>query len=201
MDRRISRAVALAAVALVPLLAGCGSRSGSAGSPAAPAGTPAPVSSSVPGEAASAAESSASPSSTVGTPAQTERVQAATEKFVKTVLTIGYPDKSFGDYTDRIKPLMTKDGFDALESADSTKKGSAALTSLYAQHARSAPKFGRDPEVTALEGGSATAQLDYENVAQRQDGGDWKTLKSLGTGTVTVTLVNDGGKWLVENAS
>jgi hypothetical protein len=108
---------------------------------------------------------------------------------------------STGGDTERIKPLRTQRGFASLESADSTRKGSAALTSLYAQHARSAPTFSADPTVTSQEGTRATAQLDYENVAQRKDGGQWKTLKSLGTGSATVKLVLQGGTWLVEDAS
>lgn len=201
MHQRISRAVAVSAAAIMPLLAACGASSEPAeGSPAAPV-TSAPASQAPASEAPSSAPTSASPSPTADPAAEKKAVAAATEKFVKAVLTIGYPDKSFGQYTDRIEPLMTKEGFKNLESAESTKKGSAALKSLYAQRARSAPKLGKAPKVTSLESGSATAELDYENVAQRKDGDDWKTLKSLGKGSVTVTLVNDGGKWLVENAS
>ena len=117
------------------------------------------------------------------------------------MLTIGYPDKTFEDYTDRIEPLMTRDGFASLQSADSIKKGSSAVKSLYAQRARSAPRFRADPVVTSLEGTQATAQVDYENESQQRSGSDWKTLSSLGTGSVTVKLVLVDGKWLVDNAS
>ena len=97
---------------------------------------------------------------------------------------------------------MTEDGFASLESADSVKKGSTALTSLYAQRARSAPRaHGATPTVTSLEATSATAQVAYENLAQQRTGGGWKTLKSLGKGSATVRLVLDGGRWLVEDAS
>ena len=196
MDKRISRAVAAAAIVTMPLLAGCGAGTASEGSPAAPASTQA-----VAPSTDTAASTPASPSAT-GDPAQDKKdVQAATEKFVKTVLTIGYPDKSFDDYTRRIKPLMTEDGFGSLENNDSVQKGSSAVKSLYAQKARSAPKLKGDATVTSLESGRASAQLDYENVAQLKQGGDWKTLKSLGTGSVTVKLVQDGGRWLVDDAS
>lgn len=201
MHQRISRAVAVSAAAIMPLLAACGASSEPAdGSSAAPT-TSAPLSQAPAREAPSMATTSASPSPTVDAAAETKAVEAATEKFVRTVLTVGYPDKSFGQYTDRIEPLMTKEGFQDFESAESVKKGSATLTSLYAQRARSAPRLGKDPKVTSLEAGSATAELDYENVAQRKAGDGWKTVKSLGKGSVTVTLVNDGGTWLVDSAS
>jgi hypothetical protein len=195
MDKRIARAVAAAAVVTLPLLTGCGTGRAESG------GTATALSSqvSVPGTEVADATPSSTPSAD---PAQeTRRVQAATEKFVRTVLTIGYPDKSFDDYTDRIEPLMTKDGFDSLESADSIKKGSTALRSLYPQRARSAPKFADDPEVVSIDATTATATLAYENLAQQKSGDDWKTLKSLGTGSVTVKLVLDDGRWLVDDAS
>jgi hypothetical protein len=199
MDQRISRAAAVLTLVALPLLTGCGrGTSTPADSPVAPTSAQAPVLGATP---AADPAASTTPSTGGDTDAQTEQIQAATRTFVKTVLTIGYPDKSFDDYTARIKPLMTEKGFASLESADSTRKGSAALTSLYAQHARSAPTFSADPTVTSQEGTRATAQLDYENVAQRKDGGQWKTLKSLGTGSATVKLVLQGGTWLVEDAS
>lgn len=197
MDERIARAVAAAAVVTLPLLTGCGTGRAESGGTATATAPSSQVS--VPGTEVADATPSSTPS---GDPAQeTRRVQAATEKFVRTVLTIGYPDKSFDDYTDRIEPLMTKDGFDSLESADSIKKGSTALTSLYPQRARSAPKFADDPEVVSIDATTATATLAYENLAQQKAGDGWKTLKSLGTGSVTVRLVLDDGRWLVDDAS
>jgi hypothetical protein len=196
MHQRVARAVALVAVLTAPLLAGCGTGSAQSSGTAPPATTQAatPVA-----DTAVPPTPSAAPS--VDAAQQTKQVQTATKKFVRLVLTIGYPDKTFGAYTNRIRPLMTKEGFDSLESPDSIKKGSTALKSLYAQRARSAPTFSGDPKVVSLEGTQASAMLDYENVAQQRSGSGWKTLKSLGTGTVTVTLVLVDGKWLVENAS
>lgn len=196
MDVGIARAVAAAAVVLVTLLAGCGT-----GSAQSDGSTPAPSAAAASPVGDVADPATASPTPSADPAQQTEQVREATEKFVKTVLTIGYPDKTFGDYTDRIEPLMTKDGFDSLESADSIKKGSTALKTLYAQRARSAPKLSDDPEVTVTDATSATAQLAYENVAQQRSGNDWKTLKSLGMGSVTVKLVLVDGKWLVDDAS
>ena len=200
MDQRISRTVALAAV--VTLLAGCGS--GTASSSADPTGVQAPTLTEAPASSDAASPetvASGTPSPTVDTAAQTRKVQAVTKKFVTSVLTIGYPDKSFDAYLDRIRPQMTERGYDSLESAESTKKGTAALKSLYPQRSRSAPTFNGEPEVTSLDATSATAQLAYENVAQRKEGDDWKTLKSIGTGSVTVKLVLDDGRWLVDDAS
>jgi hypothetical protein len=182
------------------LLVACGpgttAPDGLGSSPAAP-----PSSSSVsPGPSAGVA-ASATPSPDVDLAAQEEQVQAATRKFVRTVLTIGFPDRTYRQYTDRIEPLMTRSGFEALQSAGATSKGSDALTSLYAQRSRSAPRFTSEVEVTLLEGDRATAQLAYENVAQRRDGRGWRTVKSLGEGTATVRLVRQGPRWLVADAS
>ena len=210
MDQRISRTVALAAV--VTLLGGCGS--GTASGSADPTGVQAPTLTQAPASSDTVSPDSVSPetvspepavsdasSPTVDPAAQTRQVQAVTKKFVTSVLTIGYPDKTFDAYLDRIRPQMTERGYDSLESAESTKKGTAALKSLYPQRSRSAPTFSGEPEVTSLDATSATAQLAYENVAQRKDGDDWKTLKSVGTGSVTVKLVLEDGKWLVDDAS
>ncbi|GAB2587538.1 hypothetical protein [Microlunatus antarcticus] len=197
MDKRIARAVAAAAVVTLPVLAGCGTGRAESGGTA----TATAPSSQVTAPGTEVVNATPSPTPSADPAKQTTRVQAATEKFVRTVLTIGYPDKSFDDYTDRIEPLMTKDGFDSLESADSIKKGSTALKSLYPQRARSAPKFADDPEVVSIDATTATVTLAYENLAQQKAGDDWKTLKSLGTGSVTVKLVLDDGRWLVDNAS
>ncbi|MGI3783805.1 MAG: hypothetical protein ACRYG2_23815 [Janthinobacterium lividum] len=196
MDERIARVMAAAAVVTLPLLAGCGTGNAESGSSVA-----SPVTQTAAPTTDAAAPAVGSPTPSVDPAQQTTKVQAATEKFVKTVLTIGYPDKTFDDYTARIEPLMTKDGFDSLESADSITKGSTALKSLYAQKARSAPELSDDPEVTSIDKTTATAQLAYENVAQQKSGSGWKTLKSLGKGSVTVKLVLSDGKWLVDNAS
>ena len=206
MDSRISMAVAAAVVAAMPLLAGCGPSEPATGSSGVSASSPAsaPSAGADAGSAASASPSgSASASASASSdPAQDKKqVQAASEKFVTTVLTIGYPDKKFGDYTDRIKPLMTADGYKSLKTADSATKGTAALKSLYAQRARSAPKLSGATKVTSLEDGRASAEIAYENQAQQKSGNGWKTLRSLGKDTVTVKLVKQDGKWLVEDAS
>ena len=67
----------------VPLLAGCGA--GTSAQTAAPAAS-----------GASSASDPSWPSPTSDPGQDTKAVQAATEKFVRTVLTIGYPDKTFG---------------------------------------------------------------------------------------------------------
>lgn len=195
MLRQIARSAALVVLTTAPLLAGCGGPSAPTESSPAPASAP---------TAGSAQDLDAAASSTPA-PAvdaqQRKQVQAATEKFVRTTLTIGYPDRAFEEYTARIEPLMTEEGFASLESAESTRQGSTALTSLYAQRARSAPKLSGDPEVVSIEATRATVQLDYENVAQQRSGSSWKTLKSLGRGSVTVKLVLVDGEWLIDDAS
>lgn len=195
MDAGITRSVAAVAVVMATLLAGCGTASAQSDSPPA-----APSSAAVAPGIDAAAPANPSPGADSAAQ-QTRQVQAATERFVRTVLTIGYPDRTFGDYTDRIEPLMTKGGFDSLESTDSIKKGSTALKTLYGQRARSAPTFSADPEVISMDATSTTAQLAYENVAQQKSGSSWTTLKSLGEGRVTIKLVLVDGTWLVDDAS
>ena len=209
MDQRFARAGAAVAAALV-VCAGCGTGSATGGSApavtlsptAAASGVPSVAPSSEAADAASAAPSDASTSVGSTDPrAQTKQVRSATTTFVRTVLTIGYPDKTFGDYTARIEPLMTERGFASLESADSVKQGSTALTSLYAQRARSAPRLTGEPDVTSIDATSATATVAYENLAQQRSGDGWKTLRSLGKGSTTVRLVLVDRRWLVDNAS
>jgi hypothetical protein len=201
MDRRRARATTLAAVTL-PLLVACGTGATASDVPSSPtiSSPRSPASSASAGPSADVAASTAL-SPDVDRSAQEEQVQAATTTFVRTVLTIGYPDRTYRQYTDRIEPLMTRTGFEALQGAGATGKGSDALTSLYAQRSRSAPRFTGEVEVTSLQGDRATAQLAYENVAQRRDGRAWRTVKSLGEGTATVRLVRQGKRWLVEDAS
>ena len=199
MDQRRARATTLAAMTL-PLLVACGPGTGASdGLGSSP--SPPPLSSSVSTAPSADVTVSTTPSPDVGIAAQEEQVRAATTRFVRTVLTIGYPDRTYRQYTDQIEPLMTASGFEALRTAGSTRDSADALTSLYAQRSRSAPRFTSEVEVTSLAGDSATAQLAYENVAQRRDGRGWRTVRSLGEGTATVRLVRQGQRWLVEDAS
>lgn len=201
MDRRLTHAV-VAVVATLPLLVGCGTGTATGGD--GPTATPAPsISAALPETSSSGTTSSTAGASTPASTdaARTKQVQAATTRFVRTVLTIGYPDRTFGDYTARIEPLMTERGFASLESTDSIKQGSTAITTLYAQRARSAPRFTGAPAVTVSDATTATATVAYENVAEQRSGDGWKTLKSLGEGSTTVRLVLVDGAWLVDNAS
>jgi hypothetical protein len=195
MDQRKARATTLAAMTL-GLLVACGP-----GTTASDGLGPSPLPPSRSSSASAGAAASATPSRGDDVAAQEEQVQAATRTFVRTVLTIGYPDRTYRQYTDRLEPLMTTSGFEALQSAGTTREGADALASLYAQRSRSAPRFTGEVEVTSLQGDHATAQLAYENVSQRRDGRGWRTLKSLGEGTATVRLVRQGERWLVEDAS
>jgi hypothetical protein len=204
MDQRKARATTLAAVTL-GLLVACGPGTTAPEDPVSPS-VSSPRSTAAPTNACPDADPSAdvvdpaTPDSDDDVAAR-EQVRAATTIFVRTVLTIGYPDRTYRQYTDRIEPLMTTSGFEALKSAGSTPEGSDALASLYAQRSRSAPRFTGEVEVTSLQGDRATAQLAYENVSQRRDGRGWRAVKSLGEGTATVRLVRQGERWLVEDAS
>lgn len=199
MDQRLARVVTLAAV--LPLFLGCGAGTTASDRPGPPSEVP---------SRASSAPSSGGPTADVVAPtptaeaddgAQEEQVRAASKKFVRTVLTIGYPDRTYRQYTDRIEPLMTESGFEALVDAGSARKTSDALASLYAQRSRSAPRLTGEPKVTSLQGDRATIQVAYENVAQRRDGRGWRTTRSLGEGMAIVRLVRQDDRWLVEVAS
>ena len=200
MDQRLARAVTLAAA--LPLFLGCGPGDGAPDARGTPTEV-SPSSASVPTGSSPRSDAVAPAAHTPGPDdaAQEEQVRAASRTFVRTVLTIGYPDRTYQQYTDRIEPLMTEDGFDALISAGSARKTSDALASLYAQRSRSAPRFTADPEVTSLRGDRATAHVAYENLAQRREGRGWRTTRSLGEGTATVRLVRQDEKWLVEVTS
>jgi len=196
MRTRISTSLVAAALAL-PLLAGCGTGSESA----APAGSSAPASSAPAAPSSSAAASpDASPSPTSDPAAYKKDVQRVSEKFVKAVLTIGYPDKDVDQYADRIKPMMTKSGYAALLQGDSRKSASSAVEKLSAQKARTVPKLEGDVKVSGLTGTGATAKITYRNQAQLRDGDGWRVLKTSGKETATVVLVKDDGTWLVEEA-
>lgn len=198
MDQRLVRTVTLAAA--LPLLLGCGPGGGAPDARTTPTKV-SPSSASVPTVSGPGSAAVAPATSTPGPEDAAQEVRVASRTFVRTVLTIGYPDRTYRQHTDRIEPLMTRSGFEALQRAGSTSKGSEALASLYAQRSRSAPRFTGEVEVSALQGDRATARLAYENVAQRRDGRGWKTVRSLGEGTATIRLVRQGKRWLVEDAS
>ena len=206
MDRRISRALAAGVVVSLPLLAGCGGGAQSAGAPAqtsAPATAPAAPSTSAaaPSTPASTPEPSPSSSPSDDPAADEKAVSKAADTFVTTVLTIGYPDKSYSDdYLPRLKPLMTRSGYASVKTTQTEAKGTQALKTLYSQRSRSSPDLQGDAKVSDLTSDSATAKVSYANRAQVKRGGGWKTVKNLGKDSVTIKLVKDGGKWLVDDA-
>jgi len=202
MNTRISMLAATAAVTTLPLLlAGCGSNAqpqspsappaSQAASQAAPSTAPATE---TPASPSSAPSSSSAPTQEAG------EITAASEKWVKTVLTIGYPDASSKPYLARIKPLMTGSGFAIIKkSADSQlDKG---LKTLNKTRSRSTPKFTSDAKVSSVSAEKATTKQQFVLTTQKQSGDTWKTVRSRAEETVTVQLVNEGGKWLVEEAT
>lgn len=197
MDKRIAKALAASTVVALPLLSACGASSAPEGTSAAPVASSAAAPST---GAAAATPSASTPSATpTSDPAQEKKaVEAASEKFVKTALTIGYPDKRFSQYTARLKPLMTKDGYRSLDSAK--KDIEKSLTGLYDEHARSVAKLQGDVKVSGLSADSATTKITYQSVIQKQQGGGWTTLQTAKKETVTVQLLKTDGKWLVDDA-
>lgn len=202
MNPRITKSLVAAALTL-PLLAGCGGGDESAapaGSAAPASSAAAPASSAAASPAASPSSASPSPSATSDPAAEKKDVQDASEKFVRTVLTIGYPDKDFDSYAKHVKPLMTSDGYASLTKADSKKEAAEGIKKLYAQKARTVPKLDGDPKVSDLTESSATAKVRYRNQAQLRSGDGWKTIDKGKASTATVELVKDGDDWLVEDA-
>ena len=106
MDQRRARATTLAAVTL-PLLVACGPGADASDGPGPPPRAAAALRRPRPsaGTSADRAAASPTPSPDADVAAQEEQVRAATTTFVRTVLTIGYPDRTYRQYTDRIEPL------------------------------------------------------------------------------------------------
>jgi hypothetical protein len=204
MDKRIAMSVATGVVVALPLLAACGAGSAPQGSSAAPPATSAAAPSTTaaapsatPSTSASAS-ASASPSSN---PADEKKnAQDATEKFITTALTIGYPDKSFDEYTKRIKPLMTSRSFASFKKSTTVKQGDKALKKLSSERARISPKIKSD-KVTSISADKATVKITYQSRTQQKAGGDWKTLQTSSAESDDVKLVRDGDAWLVDNLS
>lgn len=198
MNVRISKSLVAAALAL-PLLAGCG-----ASTEAAPAASSAPAttaaSSSAPAASASPAPT-AEPQPTTDPAADKKAAADASEKFVKTALTIGYPDKDVDTYADRVKPLMTSGGFKNLFGGDSRASASKAVKQLSGKRARTTPKLAGTTKVGQLTDEKATATVSFRNVAQLRDGDGWKTLKTSEKQSSTIRLVKQDEKWLVDAAS
>ena len=84
-----------------------------------------------------------------------------------------------------------------MTAADKANKG---LKQTYAKKLRTTPKLKSDTTVSDLTADSATAKLKYANQIQQKVGGDWKTVKTDSTESVTVQLVKQGSKWLVDDA-
>jgi len=202
MKTRISMLAAAAAIATMPLLAACGS-SDQPPSPSAPAASQ--VASPAAASSAPATDTPATPSG-APTPssepsADTGEIEDAAEKWVKTALTLGYPDTSAKAYLARLEPLMTKTGFAKVEKqAKATKSLEAGIKTLSKNRGRSTPKLIGDTKVSSATAEKATAEIDYQLTQQQQTDGKWKTLRSNAKDDVKVTLVYEGGKWLVDDA-
>lgn len=208
MKTRISMLAATATVATMALLGACGSSAqpqSPATSPASqaatPADSPASATSATSAEPSTAAPSTAATSSS--DPSQDAgQVKSASEKFVKSALTLGYPDTSSDAYLARLKPLMTEHGFAAVKkSADASQSLKTGITTLSSHHGRSTPKFTSDAKVSSMTADKATTKLVYKLTTQQQTGGKWKTLRTSPEETVNLQLVHDGGRWVVDDAS
>lgn len=194
MDKPSKIALASLTCTAALLVSACGA--GNEPQQSSPA-TPPAASASPTTPAASPAGSSPAPSADPSQAAP--QVKAATEKFVKTALTLGYPDKTADDYYDRVEPLMTKRGLAQQKKNFGDLDKTAAQ--LYAQRVRGNSKITSGAKVTAVDAAKASAQVSYRLTRQQQIGGKWKTIgTSDDKSTLRVTLVNDHGSWLVDTA-
>lgn len=197
-----ARSLVVAALAVAAITLGaCGSSTPPATSPSSPAPASAPASS-VAAASASPAAPSSSPSASASTAPQDDEVKAVTTTFVKAALTLGYPDKTIADYLDRIEPLMTKDGFVELKKAiGDTAKADEQAGQLHDQHIRGIVQITSPAKVTSTTGTKASASVSYKQKRQQQSSGAWKTVETRAEATAKVSLVQDGGTWLVDSVS
>jgi hypothetical protein len=195
MNKPKKTALAALAVTAAVLLSACGAGADPQSSPAA-----APAASAGPAQP-TASSSTASPAPSPDPSQATAQVKAAAEKFIKVGLLIGYPDKDADQYYDRVRPLMTKSGF-ARQKKDLGRLDTEAAKQIFAQRIRVNTKPVSPVKVTAVTETKASARGTYRLLRQQQIGGRWKTLKTDDEkSTITMTLVNDNGTWLVDTAS
>lgn len=186
-DARISKALVTAAAMTLLLVAACGGSPTSPGSvaPSAPAPAPATSTSTPPATSPGAKPSDA-----------TEAVKDASETFVKTALTLDYADGAGDDYAARVKPLMTKRGYE-LSSVISTAAEQAR--SRFGKNARSNPKILSGTKVKTLSADQATTTVNFTPRVQELKDGRWRTIKAGAVDeTEKLTLVKDGDRWLVD---
>ena len=194
MDTRITTSL-LAAALTLPLLAGCG---GGTTAPAASAPASAPAAS-----ASTEAPGSTAPSSTPSVtpttdPADDEdQVSETAEDFVTAAFGFA-SDQSYADYRDELEPLMTKKALSSFEKADlesATKK----FKTRFGGQARTRTKFQGEPKVSDLESDTAKATVKYVNRIEVRRGGSWKTVQTSPGDTAKISMVKQGGRWLVDD--
>lgn len=191
MTRPVSTTAAALALLAAAALGGC------SGTPASsPGSAPASSAGTAPSTSPVAASPSASPSSDPA--AQTAAVKAATEKFEAAAFRVGYPDKTIGAYTARVKPLMTAHGVTELRSVYAGRNVDKILKTYYANRQRVNAKLLTPVKVTAISADKATATFGFRLVTEQKRGSGWKTVKSGEKDSGTVRLVQQGGRWLVD---
>lgn len=190
MTTRISTAVAAGALAVSTLLTACGSSTTPQGSSPAPAAS----SAAAPSTTAAAATPSASTR-----PSDETEVRATAVTFVKTILTFD-SSKSYGEYRDNIKPLMSTEGFDSFEAAG-FEQATQKFRSRFGKQARSTIKILGTPKVSKLTNDSAAVEVKFGGRVEQRRDGKWQTIKTNVDDTLKVPLVKQGERWLVDDLS
>lgn len=148
--------VAGAAIAVAPLLVACSGTTSSSSTAPTSAAAPASSSSTASSSGASSAPAPTTPSATAPAPTpssdragETAEVEKAAENFTKVAFTIGYPDKTFDVYLDRLAPLMTDAGFaDAKKSYEDRPQLAKTFKGFYHQHQRTSVSLTSPAKVT-----------------------------------------------------
>lgn len=195
MHQRIAKALAAGTFLTLPLLTACGAST----APAVSSAAPAPAA----GPSTSAAVASPTPTPTPtpsATPVdETKQVQAASRAFVTAAFAFDARE-DYADYRDRIKPLMTDQGYASFEAAH-LEKAIEIFRTRYGRQSRTLAKFRGSPKVDELTTTSAQVTVAYANRAEQRRDGKWRTVRSGADDSVTLPLVKQDGRWLVDDLS
>lgn len=137
----------------------------------------------------------------VSDPATLEvQVKTATTIFMQSAFTLGYPDdRDLETYLVRIRPMLSAHGYaQEVSLYEGDPSVSATIKGYYAHHQRATLTLTSDPTITHADPASARTSVKYHLLLQQQDEGKWRTTRTTAEKTETVSLVHEGGRWLVD---
>lgn len=95
----------------------------------------------------------------------------------------------------RIRPLLSANGsIQEVSLNEGDLSVSAKIEGCHAQHRRATVALASDPVVSRADPASVKNQL----LLQQQDEGTWRTMSTSAEKTETLSLVDEGGHWLVD---